>query len=113
MTTTIRIDENLKQQLKLRSVELKTTQTELLNQLVKRGLEQTRPQYKGQTIEEINKILESETELNTHGIEQYSEEKIKQLLKEDKKPLSELSGIIKTDTPTNAVYLKKESNGSL
>ncbi len=88
-STTIRIDAELKHRLETKSSEMKIKQAQLLNQLVKEGLERI----------EQNK-------------DKLSDDEIKELLEHDRvKPvnLDNIIGIAETDEPTDSVQLKEET----
>lgn len=92
-STTIRIDAELKHQLEIKSSEMKIKQAQLLNQLVKEGLERI----------EQNK-------------DKLSDDEIKELLEHDRaKPinLDNIIGIVETAEPTDSVQLKKETYRSV
>ena len=55
MVTTIRLDKDIQQQLKLRSAETGKSQLELANQFILEGLENHKPQK--MTLNEISKLL--------------------------------------------------------
>lgn len=55
MTTTVRIDENIKKQLKIKSEELDVTQIDLINRYVTEGIQ--RDSTSSKTIDGIEKLL--------------------------------------------------------
>jgi hypothetical protein len=91
MATTIRINEDIKQQLKLKSAQIGISQLDLANEYILKGLkEETRPNKKVMTLDQIEKFLEHDKP-------------------EGDTILDELDGIIHSDTVTDAVELKKNS----
>lgn len=90
MTSLVRIDDDIKQRIKIRSSELGITQYDLLNQYILKGLEEDRDKVKNApSINEIKARLKFDNP-DGNGLEKYS-------------------GIAKSNTPTNAVELKKNS----
>jgi hypothetical protein len=91
MATTIRIDENIKQQLKLKSAQTGISQLDLANRYILNGLkEDSTPNKKVMTLDQIEKFLEHDKP-------------------EGDNVLDELDGIVHSDSVTNAVDLKKNS----
>ena len=91
MATTIRIDENIKQQLKLKSAQTGISQLDLANRYILNGLkEDSTPNKKVMTLDQIEKVLEYDKP-------------------EGDNVLDELDGIVHSDVITNSVDLKKNS----
>lgn len=134
MATTIRINEDVKQRLKLQSIETGISQLDLANRYIIEGIKfDNTPKKPIKTIEEIEKILkhdkkdyESPKKINWDEYEIpekikngefnkpiKTEEELKKILKYDGKdeedPLKDIVGIIKTDEIVDSVKLKKES----
>lgn len=136
MATTIRINEDVKEQLKLKSVATGVSQFNLANKYIIEGIKNDNtPNKPVKTIEEIERILDyDKKEDNTHNHYDtsydipddlklnekhesntpiYNMEDIKKILENDKPEgdtiLKELDGIVHFDKVTNSVELKKES----
>ena len=137
MSTTIRINKDVKELLKLKSVETGISQIDLANKYILEGIKfDNTPNKPLKTIEEIEKILEydkigekptkktyehnyevpEELYLCKEGEEKegiHTIEEIEKILDHDKKEgddvLKNIAGLIKTDEVTNSVKLKKES----
>lgn len=137
MSTTIRINKDVKELLKLKSVETGISQIDLANKYILEGIKfDDTPNKPLKTIEEIEKILEydkigekstkktyehnyevpEELHLCKEGEEKegiHTIEEIEKILDYDKKEgddvLENIAGLIKTDEVTNSVKLKKES----
>lgn len=134
MATTIRINEDVKQLLKLQSIETGISQLDLANRYIIEGIKFDKtPKKPIKTIEEIEKILKyDKKEYETSqkiSREEYeiperikngkineaikTPEEIEKILKHDKSeeddPLDDIAGIIKSDEITDSVKLKKES----
>lgn len=91
MATTIRINEDIKQQLKLKSAQTGISQLDLANKYILKGLkEDNLPNKKVMSLDQIEKFLENDKP-------------------EGDDVLDELDGIVHSDIPTNAVDLKKSS----
>lgn len=91
MATTIRIDENIKQQLKLKSAQTGISQLDLANKYILNGLKKdSTPNKKVMTLDQIEQYLNHDKP-------------------EGDTVLDELDGIIHSDVTTNAVDLKKNS----
>lgn len=136
MATTIRINEDVKQQLKLKSVATGVSQFNLANKYILEGIKNdSTPNKPVKTIEEIEKILDydkkeekinpdidltgnipdelklnDENELNTPVSDMND---IKNILEFDKNSkvdaLKDLDGAVVFDKPTNSLKLKKEA----
>lgn len=89
MATTIRVDENVKKQLKIKAAETGKSQYELANKYILEGLKNDKTPCDTMTIEEIEALLEHD--------------------KPEGNGLDELDGIIELDYPTNALKLTKEN----
>ena len=88
MATTIRINEDIKQLLKLKSVQTGVSQLDLANRYILKGLkEDETPNKEVMSIEEIEKLLQNDGNNN----------------------LNQIDGIVEFANPTDAVQLKKES----
>ena len=134
MATTIRINEDVKQRLKLQSIETGISQLDLANRYIIEGIKyDNTPKKPIKTIEELEKILkhdknEYENPKKIDWDEYEIPEKIKngkinkpiktieeleKVLKHDgkgeKDPLEDIVGIIKTDEVVDSVKLKKDS----
>ena len=138
MSTTIRINRDVKELLKLKSVETGISQIDLANRYILNGIKyDDTPNKPIKSIEEIEKLLnydEMRECVEEIDLEDYeyeipqgislvkegeenkpinSEEEIKKILKYDKPEGDDVSrsiaGIIKTDEITDSVKLKKES----
>ena len=134
MDTTIRINEDVKQRLKLQSIETGISQLDLANRYIIEGIKyDNTPKKPIKTIEELEKILkhdknEYESPKKIDWDEYKIPEKIKngeinkpiktveeleKVLKHDgkgeKDPLEDIVGIIKTDEVVDSVKLKKDS----
>ena len=134
MATTIRINEDVKQRLKLQSIETGISQLDLANRYIIEGIKyDNTPKKPIKTIEELEKILkhdknEYESPKKIDWDEYKTPEKIKngeinkpiktveeleKVLKHDgkgeKDPLEDIVGIIKTDEVVDSVKLKKDS----
>ena len=91
MATTIRINEDIKQQLKLKSAQTGISQLDLANKYILKGLkEDNTPNKKVMTLDQIENFLEHDKP-------------------EGDDILDELDGIVHSDISTNAVTLKKNS----
>ncbi len=90
MATTIRINEDIKQLLKLKSVETGITQFDLANKYILNGLKEDNSPNKTMTIEEIEKLLSYDKP-------------------EGDTTSEKLDGILHSNTRTNSVDLKKNS----
>ena len=91
MATTIRINEDIKQQLKLKSAQTGISQLDLPNKYILNGLKNDNsPNKKVMTLDQIEKFLEHDKP-------------------EGDTVLEELDGIVHSDIKTNAVDLKKNS----
>lgn len=91
MATTIRIDENIKQQLKLKSAQTGISQLDLANKYILNGLKKdSTPNKKVMTLDQIEQYLDHDKP-------------------EGDTVLDELDGIIHSDVITDAVDLKKNS----
>lgn len=89
MATTIRINEDIKQQLKLKSAQTGISQLDLANKYILNGLKNDNsPNKKVMTLDQIEKFLEHDKP-------------------EGDNVLDELDGIVHSDITTNAVDLKK------
>ena len=136
MATTIRINEDVKQQLKIKSVATGVSQFNLANKYILEGIKNdSTPNKPVKTIEEIEKILDydkkeekinpdidltgnipdelklnDENELNTPVSDMND---IKNILEFDKNSnvdaLKDLDGAVVFDKPTNSLKLKKRS----
>lgn len=92
MTTTIRLNENIKELLKLKSAETGISQLELANKYILKGLkEDTTPKKEVMSLEEIEKLLDHD-KVNGDNI------------------LDELDSAVHSDIKTNAVELKKQAH---
>ena len=134
IATTIRINEDVKQRLKLQSIETGISQLDLANRYIIEGIKyDNTPKKPIKTIEELEKILkhdknEYENPKKIDWDEYEIPEKIKngeinkpiktveeleKVLKHDgkgeKDPLEDIVGIIKTDEVVDSVKLKKDS----
>ena len=134
MATTIRINEDVKQRLKLQSIETGISQLDLANRYIIEGIKyDNTPKKPIKTIEELEKILkhdknEYENPKKIDWDEYEIPEKIKngeinkpiktveeleKVLKHDgkgeKDPLEDIVGRIKTDEVVDSVKLKKDS----
>ncbi len=90
MATTIRINEDIKQQLKIKSAELGVTQMDLLNRYIIEGLKRdSTPKKPTPTIDELEKLLKHD---NTQG-----------------NVLNKLRGIIDNDEIIDEVEEKRSS----
>ena len=90
MATTIRINEDIKQQLKIKSAELGVTQMDLLNRYIIEGLKRdSNPKKPTPTIDELEKLLKHD---NTQG-----------------NVLNKLRGIIDNDEIIDEVEEKRSS----
>lgn len=88
MATTIRINEDIKQQLKLKSAQTGISQLDLANKYILNGLKNDNsPNKKVMTLDQIEKFLEHDKP-------------------EGDNVLDELDGIVHSDITTNAVDLK-------
>ena len=91
MATTIRINEDIKQQLKLKSAQTGISQLDLANRYILKGLkEDNTPNKKVMTLDQIENFLEHDKP-------------------EGDMVLDELDGIVHSEVRTNAVDLKKNS----
>lgn len=91
MTTTIRLNENIKELLKLKSAETGISQLELANKYILKGLkEDTTPKKEVMSLEEIEKLLDHD-KVNGDNL------------------LDELDSTVHSDIQTDAVKLKKEA----
>ena len=91
MATTIRINEDIKQQLKLKSAQTGISQLDLANKYILNGLKNDNsPNKKVMTLDQIEKFLEHDKP-------------------EGDNVLDELDGVVHSDITTNAVDLKKNS----
>ena len=91
MITTIRIDKNLQQQLKVKSAETGKSQLDLANQYILEGLKNDKtPAKPAMTLEEIEKLLKHD-------------------LPEGDETSKQLIGIAESPIQTNALELKKTS----
>ena len=91
MATTIRINEDVKQRLKLQSIETGISQLDLANRYIIEGIKyDNTPKKPIKTIEELEKVLKHDG-------------------KGEKDPLEDIVGIIKTDEVVDSVKLKKDS----
>ena len=134
MATTIRINEDVKQRLKLQSIETGISQLDLANRYIIEGIKyDNTPKKPIKTIEELEKTLkhdkneyESPEKINWEEIEIPDKmkngkinkpikdiEELEKTLKHDAKgeedPLEDIVGIIKTDEIVDSVKLKKDS----
>ena len=134
IATTIRINKDVKQRLKLQSIETGISQLDLANRYIIEGIKyDNTPKKPIKTIEELEKILkhdknEYENPKKIDWDEYEIPEKIKngeinkpiktveeleKVLKHDgkgeKDPLEDIVGIIKTDEMVDSVKLKKDS----
>ena len=90
LITTIRIDKNLQQQLKLKSVETGLSQLDLANRYIFDGLKRDEtPKKNIMTLDEIESLLDHD--------------------KPEGNGLSKIDGIFESEISTNAVELKKQS----
>lgn len=87
MTTTVRIDEDVKKQLKIKSEELGVRQIDLINRYVTEGIQRDTTPPKN--INEIKKLLSHDAP-EGNGLDKFD-------------------GLFEADEPTNAVKLKKNS----
>lgn len=90
MATTIRVDENVKKQLKIKAAETGKSQYELANKYILEGLKNDKTPCDTMTIEEIEALLEHDKP-------------------EGNKLLNEIDGTIDTGEITDSVKLKKDS----
>ena len=130
MDTTIRINSDIKQQLKLKSVELGVTQKELANRYLLYCLKKDNTPDTITSIDDIEKHLNIKSKINFKNLnndfeipemlklKENGEEKIKQenitdMLDYDKPEgdtlLEELSGLVHSPTQTDILKLKKEA----
>ena len=135
MATTIRINEEVKQRLKLQSIETGISQLDLANRYILEGIKHDKtPKKPIKTIEEIEKILKHDKKAyekperinldeyeipekikkeNESGKSINSIEEIEKILDHDRKEkdtsLDDIVGIIKTDEMVDSVKLKKDS----
>ena len=130
MDTTIRINSDIKQQLKLKSVELGVTQKELANRYLLYCLKKDNTLDTITSIDDIEKHLNIKSKINFKNLnndfeipemlklKENGEEKIKQenitdMLDYDKPEgdtlLEELSGLVHSPTQTDSLKLKKEA----
>lgn len=130
MDTTIRINSDIKQQLKLKSVELGVTQKELANRYLLYCLKKDNTLDTITSIDDIEKHLNIKSKINFKNLnndfeipemlklKENGEEKIKQenitdMLDYDKpegdRLLEELSGLVHSPTQTDSLKLKKEA----
>ncbi len=130
MDTTIRINSDIKQQLKLKSVELGVTQKELANRYLLYCLKKDNTPDTITSIDDIEKHLNIKSKINFKNLnndfeipemlklKENGEEKIKQenitdMLDYDKPEgdtlLEELSGLVHSPTQTDSLKLKKEA----
>ena len=123
MATTIRINEDVKQRLKLQSIETGISQLDLANRYIIEGIKyDNTPKKPIKTIEELEKILKHDK--NEYEIPEKIKngeinkpiktvEELEKVLKHDgkgeKDPLEDIVGIIKTDEMVDSVKLKKDS----
>ena len=130
MDTTIRINSDIKQQLKLKSVELGVTQKELANRYLLYGLKRDNTPDTITSIEDIEKQLNIKSKNNLENLN--SDFEIPEMLKlkeeedttktitqkninnmlDHNKPdgdtiLEELSGLVHSPTQTDSLILKK------
>lgn len=90
MVSTIRVDDNVKQKLKIRSVELGVTQYDLVNRYILKGLAEEIPEDKQPpTIDEIKQMLEHD--------------------KPEGNGFKDFNDFIETDEVTDAVELKRNA----
>lgn len=87
MATTVRIDEDVKKQLKIKSAELGVKQIDLINRYVTEGIQ--RDSTPSKTVDEIKKLLSHDAP-EGNGLDKFD-------------------GLFEADEPTNAVELKKNS----
>ena len=90
MATTIRVNENVKKQLKIKAAEIGKSQYELANKYILEGLKNDKTPCDTMTIEEIEALLKHD---NPKGNEL----------------LNEIDGTIDIDEITDSVKLKKDS----
>lgn len=90
MATTIRVNENVKKQLKIKAAEIGKNQYELANKYILEGLKNDKTPCDTMTIEEIEALLKHD---NPKG----------------NKLLNEIDGTIDTGEITDSVKLKKDS----
>ena len=90
MATTIRVNENVKKQLKIKAAEIGKSQYELANKYILEGLKNDNTPCDTMTIEEIEALLKHD---NPKG----------------NKLLNEIDGTIDIDEITDSVKLKKDS----
>ena len=90
MATTIRVNENVKKQLKIKAAETGKSQYELANKYILEGLKNDKTPCDTMTIEEIEALLKHD---NPKG----------------NKLLNEIDGTIDTGEITDSVKLKKDS----
>ena len=91
MATTIRINEDIKQQLKLKSAQTGISQLDLANKYILNGLKaDNTPNKKVMTLDQIENFLKHDKP-------------------EGDTVLDELDGIVHSDVRTNSVDLKKNS----
>lgn len=90
MASTVRINEDVKQQLKIHSAKVGIKQVDLLNKYVIEGIKKDRASEKQtMSLEEVEKLL-------THD-------------KPTGNNLDKIDGLIKFDKPTNSVQLKRNN----
>lgn len=89
VSVTIRVDENVRQQLKFIAAKTGKTQYELANQFLIEGIKNYKIEVEPMTIEEIEKLLEHD--------------------QPEGNGLKELDGIIEKDNHSDAVQLKKDT----
>ena len=90
MATTIRINEDIKQLLKLKSAETGITQLDLANKYILKGLKEDDTPTNVMSISDIEAMLSFDKP-------------------EGDKNLEKLDGVLHSDVPTNSVELKKSS----
>ncbi|MBQ2651976.1 MAG: hypothetical protein IJF83_00320 [Methanobrevibacter sp.] len=90
MATTIRINEEVKRLLKLRSAETGITQFDLANKYILKGLKEDDTPSNMMSISDIEAMLSFDKP-------------------EGDKNLEKLDGVLHSDVPTNSVELKKNS----
>jgi hypothetical protein len=94
--TTLNIDSEIMQKIKIMAVTKNKTQTEIVNKMLKQGLKNETKINNDDTLEErINKNPHLKLMKNP-------------MIKKPKKSFNELIGSIKTDEPVNAVKLVNE-----
>ena len=90
MTTTVRINEDVKQQLKIHSAKVGIKQIDLLNKYVIEGIKKDRASEKQtMSLEEVEKLLIHDKPTGNN--------------------LDKIDGLIKFDKPTNSVQLKRNN----